>query len=377
MRWSTLSVFFVNGFGIGAWAAAIPPLKVSLALSDAELSLALLAFAAGALVCMPLSGALTPRLGGTGWTTRLAGLAFALLLALPMLAVGLPTLMVATFLVGASNGVMDVAMNAHASTVERQWGAAIMSSFHAAYSIGGIAGAGFGAALLAIPIPTHWLLVPVSAVGLAIMLVAAPRLGAGDRGGPSGVALRIPERTLIGLAAVALFCMLVEGAMIDWSAVYLTTVGASAAAATCGFVAFSSTMVLGRLLGDRIVRAYGGQNVIATGALIAAGGLTLAATIPQVAAIAVGFALVGLGLSNVVPSLFSASARRGSSPATGIAATATAGYAGMLAGPPLIGAIATGWSLRVGIAAMAGLVLVAAIVSASSSRRTLPGQIPD
>jgi predicted MFS family arabinose efflux permease len=294
-----------------------------------------------------------------------------------MLAVGLPTLMVATFLVGASNGVMDVAMNAHASTVERQWGAAIMSSFHAAYSIGGIAGAGFGAALLAIPIPTHWLLVPVSAVGLAIMLVAAPRLGAGDRGGPSGVALRIPERTLIGLAAVALFCMLVEGAMIDWSAVYLTTVGASAAAATCGFVAFSSTMVLGRLLGDRIVRAYGGQNVIATGALIAAGGLTLAATIPQVAAIAVGFALVGLGLSNVVPSLFSASARRGSSPATGIAATATAGYAGMLAGPPLIGAIATGWSLRVGIAAMAGLVLVAAIVSASSSRRTLPRQIPD
>jgi MFS family permease len=368
-RWSTLAVFLADGFGIGAWAAAIPSLKHALALSDGELSLALLAFAAGAIVFMPLSGALTPRLGGTGWTTRLAGLAFALLLPLPMFAVGLPALIAATFLVGASTGLLDVAMNAHASSVEQQWGTAIMSSFHAAFSFGGIVGAGFGAVLLMLAIPTNLLLLPASAIALAVMLAAVPWLGRGERDQASGASLRMPESTLIGLATVALLCLLVEGAMVDWSGLYLTAVGASASAASAGFVAFSSMMVFGRLIGDHVVKAFGGQAVIVAGTLIAAGGLTLAAAIPHVAAITAGFALVGLGLSNVVPALFSASAQRGSSPSAGIAATATAGYTGMLAGPPVIGAIATGWNLRAGIAVMAVTVVIAAVVSASGSRR--------
>ena len=179
MRWATLAVFAANGIGIGSWAAAIPTLKNALALSDAELSLALLAFAAGALVFMPLTGVLTPRLGGTGRVTRLAGLGFALLLPLPMLAAGLPTLIVAAFLVGTSNGLLDVAMNAHATVVERQRGAAIMSSFHAAFSLGGIAGASLGAALLSMLTPRHWLLVPASGLALALVIFAMPRLGAG------------------------------------------------------------------------------------------------------------------------------------------------------------------------------------------------------
>jgi hypothetical protein len=377
MRWATVAIFLADGIGIGAWAAAIPPLKMALVLSDAELSLALLAFAAGAMVFMPLSGALTRRLGGTGRTTLLAGLTFAALLPLPMLAVNLPTLIAATFLVGASNGLLDVAMNAHATTVERHWGAAIMSSFHAAFSFGGLAGAAFSAALLTLFIPTHWLLVPASAVALALILLAAASLGSGDLSELAGAALRVPERSLIGLATVALFCLLAEGAMIDWSGVYLTTVGASAAGASAGFVAFSSMMVFGRILGDQFVRAFGGQNVIVAGTLFAAGGLALATVIPHAAAIVSGFALVGLGLSNVVPALFSASALRGSSPAGGIAATATAGYAGMLAGPPIIGAIATAWSLRAGIAMMAVTVVIAAIISASWNRNVVPGRLPD
>ncbi len=362
MRGATLAVFFANGIGIGSWAAAIPTLKATLALTDAELSLALLAFAAGALVCMPLCSALTPRLGGTGRTTRLAGFAFAFLLPMPMLPAGLPLLCTAALLLGASNGMLDVTMNAHATGVERRWGVAIMSSFHAAYSLGAIGGAACGSALLALATPAPWLLVPAALLALALMLFAAPRLGPGDREETGSVALRIPERGVIGLAAVALLCLLVEGAMTDWSALYLTAVGASAASASAGFVAFSAMMVLGRLLGDRVVRAFGRQRVVAAGALLAAAGLALAAALPQVPAIAVGFACVGLGLSNVVPALFSASAQRGSSPAAGIAATATAGYAGLLAGPPLIGAIATGWSLRVGMGVMALLVLVASVM---------------
>jgi MFS family permease len=189
--------------------------------------------------------------------------------------------------------------------------------------------------------------------------------------------LRVPERSLIGLATVALFCLLVEGAMVDWSGVYLTTVGASAAGASVGFVAFSSMMVVGRLLGDRFVRMFGGQAVIVAGTLIAAAGLAMAAAIPHVESIVAGFALVGLGLANVVPALFSASAQRGSSAAAGIAATATAGYAGMLAGPPIIGMIASASSLRAGIALLAVIVIIAAIMSAGWQRPATPRRHAD
>jgi MFS family permease len=352
-RRATLTVFFANGLGIGAWAASIPPIKLALGLSDGQLSLALLALAAGAVVFMPLSGPLTPRLGGTGRTTRLAALAFAVALAFPTMMGVLPLLVVSAFVLGACNGLLDVAMNAHATTVERRWGSPIMSSFHAAFSLGGLAGAGIGAALLYLGAPTGLLLVPASAVVLALMLTALPALGPGDRGEAGGPGLARPERALAGLAAVALFCLLAEGAMIDWSGLYLTTVGATTAGAAAGFASFSATMVVGRLLGDRIVGALGGPRVIAWGSLLAAAGLLLAVAIPQMPAIVAGYALVGLGLSNVVPAVFSAGGRLGSSPAAGIAAVATAGYAGFLVGPPLIGAVAAASSLRVGVAVIA------------------------
>lgn len=368
-RRATLTVFFANGMGIGAWAAAIPPIKAALALSDGQLSLALLALAAGAVVFMPLSGPLTPRLGGTGRTTRLAALAFAVALAFPTFMPALPLLVATAFVLGACNGLLDVAMNAHATTVERRWGSPIMSSFHASFSVGGLVGAGLGAALLYLGLPTAALLVPAAAVVLALMLTAVPALGPGDRGEAGGPGLARPERALVGLAAVALFCLLAEGAMIDWSGLYLTTAGASPAGAAAGFASFSATMVVGRLLGDRIVEALGGPRVIAWGSLLAAAGLLFAVAIPEIPAIVVGYALVGLGLSNVVPAVFSAGGRLGSSPAAGIAAVATAGYAGFLVGPPLIGAVAAASSLRLGVAVMAAAVVVAALISVMSERR--------
>lgn len=442
-RWATLMVFFANGLGIGAWATAIPPLKQALALSDASLSLALLALAAGAVCCMPLSGRLVPRVGGTAAATKLAGLAFAALLPLPLWVDSLPLLMLATLLLGGANGLLDVAMNAHASTVERRWGVAIMSSFHAAFSLGGLAGTGIGAALLYFDTPTAWLLLPTALLALALVLTAAGRLDAGtdadadntppasgragsgaatstaadagavataatndaaaapvaaarttapaDAGGATASAnataprppLAVPLATateaaaaarsarlaVAGLAAIALLCFLVEGAMVDWSGLYLTSTGATAAAAAAGFAAFSCTMVLGRLLGDRVVRHCGSRQVIVGGAALATLGLGLAGALPATGAILAGYAMAGLGLSNVVPAIFSAAGRTGSSAAAGIAMVASLGYAGLLAGPPLIGAVAANWSLRAGVGVMAGAALCAALLTLAVRRR--------
>ncbi len=428
-RWATLMVFFANGLGIGAWATAIPPLKQALALSDASLSLALLALAAGAVCCMPLSGRLVPRVGGTAAATRLAGLAFAVLLPLPLWVDSLPLLMLATLLLGGANGLLDVAMNAHASTVERRWGAAIMSSFHAAFSLGGLAGTGIGAALLYFDTPTAWLLLPTALFALALVLTAAGRLDAdtavaplsnagigaavdhnraaseasaaaampaatakattgttvptGAMTGadadaaaiahgapaPSPAAARSARLAVAGLAAIALLCFLVEGAMVDWSGLYLTSTGATAAAAAAGFAAFSCTMVLGRLLGDRVVRHCGSRQVIVGGAALAALGLGLAGALPATGAILAGYAMAGLGLSNVVPAIFSAAGRTGSSAAAGIAMVASIGYAGLLAGPPLIGAVAANWSLRAGVGVMAAAALCAALLTLAVRRR--------
>jgi MFS family permease len=385
-RWATLMVFFANGLGIGAWATAIPPLKQALALSDASLSLALLALAAGAVCCMPLSGRLVPRVGGTAAATKLAGLAFAALLPLPLWVDSLPLLMLATLLLGGANGLLDVAMNAHASTVERRWGAAIMSSFHAAFSLGGLAGTGIGAALLYFDTPTAWLLLPTALLALALVLTAAGRLDAGADNTPpangastaaapvaaaaaEGAAARGARRAVAGLAVIALLCFLVEGAMVDWSGLYLTSTGATAAAAAAGFAAFSCTMVLGRLLGDRVVRHCGSRQVIVGGAALAALGLGLAGALPATGAILAGYAMAGLGLSNVVPAIFSAAGRTGSSAAAGIAMVASIGYAGLLAGPPLIGAVAANWSLRAGVGVMAGAALCAALLTLAVRRR--------
>ena len=358
-RAATSLLFFANGFGFGGWSAAIAPLKGALRLSDGELGLLLFTLAAGAVSFMPIAGALGPRLGGAGRVAAAAGLAFAACFGLAALAPGAAALALVGLALGASNGLMDVTMNAHASTVERRWGAPIMSSFHAAFSVGGLVGAGFGAGALALGFGWRGLLCGVAVCALAMILAAMRGLTPGERQKATQSPFGWPPRALIGLAAIAFLCFLVEGAMIDWDGVYLVSLGVGAAAAPLGYAAFAATMIAGRLAGDRIVARLGRLPTVIAGAALAAAGLGLAALWPTLPSAALGFAAVGAGLSNVVPALFSESASHASSPARGIAAVATAGYSGLLAGPPLVGAIASLSDLRIAFAALAAMALVA------------------
>jgi MFS family permease len=360
-RVGVTAVFFANGFSIGAWAVAIPLVKSLYGLSDAQLSLILLAAGIGAICAMPVAGLVPPKFGGTGATLKISGPISALLLAvLPTLS-ALPDAFVclsaAAFVFGFFNILVDVPMNAHASVVERGWGAPIMSSFHAAWSAGGLVGSALGGVIIRQGGSASIQLATEAGIVLAILVVATRYIGVGDThsGGPIFVA---PERKLIALGVIALLAVFSEAAVTDWSALYLSReLGWSAAAAAAGFSAYALMMFLARMVGDAIVRRLGRAEVIVYGAalLFMGGCLAVIPTSPW-AAVA-GFCFVGLGVANMVPAAFSASAAAARTPSMGVAMTASLAYAAYLMGPPLIGAVASLSSLR----AAFGLLLVAAV----------------
>ena len=350
-RAATVSVFLALGLGVGAWAAALPSLKLTLSLSDRDLSLALLGVSVGSVLSTIATGAIAPRFG-TGRSTGVAALAAMMAFALPALAGSLGQLSACGFMIGVTCGALDIAVNGHASEIERRWNSPIMSSFHAAFSAGGLIGSALGGFLVSTGWGLHGQLWLPLAGAMLLVLVALPWLGTGARDTEThGTGLAWPERAAAGLCAIALFCFMIEGAVADWSGVYLSTVtGAGVGMAAAGYAAFSTTMVGGRLVGDWVVRALGPRRVVVYGGATAAVGMALAVLVPQPVPTAVGFALVGLGAANVVPVLFSAAGRFGSSPSAGVAMVATFGYAGFLGGPPLIGAVATWAGLRAGLA---------------------------
>ena len=373
-RASTLFIFLANGFGIGAWAAEVPRIKASLGLTDTALGIALFAFALGAIIAMPLAGQLAPRLGGNR-AALLLGVIFAAMLSLPALAPNLTVLFVVLLLLGASNGALDVSMNGFASVVETRWGTPIMSSFHAAWSAGGLLGAASGAMLQKAGIGViGGLAFPASLIG--ILIIVALVLGLRDRqlgdvqpapaesGSSSGFAW--PSAGVMKLAMLAFLCMLVEGAVADWSAVYLhATLQREASAAALGYAAFALSMAACRMVGDLAVRHFGVSRVIAWGGLISVTGFALVLLWPTLLTACVGFAMVGIGIANIVPVIFSAAGRSTHPPAVGMSMAATAGYGGFLVGPPFIGLGAGLVGLR---AALCVLVLATALVALFGGR---------
>lgn len=365
-RAAVTAIFLASGLGIGVWAVAIPAFKITLHLSDGALSLPLLGFAVGAILAMPMAGLLAGRIG-TARVTRIWAVLFAASVLVPPFCTTLPALIAAAFALGASQGSLDVAMNATAGETERRWGHPIMSSFHAAWSAGGLAGAALGGAFGG----SAQVMQPGAA--LALLLTVGAWKSLRDDAVPrplGGPRLALPGRAALPLCAAALLCMLCEGAMVDWNAVYLRTVaGAPAGLAAAGFAAFSVAMVTGRLIGDGGVRRLGRVRVVRTGAMLAAAGLALAVAMPAPLPASAGFALVGLGLANIVPVLFSAAGRLGPSPAIGVAMTATSGYGGSLAGPALIGVVAEVAGLRASIALMIVVAGTVALLAGAVQQR--------
>ena len=246
-----------------------------------------------------------------------------------------------------------------------------MSSFHAGFSLGGAAGAVLGGWLGGFG--TVWGLTGPALLASLLVAVSAPVL-AGEGHGFGGASFVAPSRRLLPLAALAFVSMSTEGAVGDWSGTYLARSGVAAGPAVAAYAAFSLLMITGRIVGDRIVAAAGTRATVGLGALIAGAGLAVSATWPGLAGGVVGFGLVGAGLANVVPVIFSVAGRTGSSAAIGIASAATAGYAGLLIGPVVIGAVASAADLRSAIVMLAAVALFAAAFASSRAGGLARGQ---
>lgn len=361
-RLAVATIFFANGALIANWFARIPDIKQQLGLSEGAFSIALLCMAVGALVAQPTAGWVIGRIGSRKVTAAMA-LAFCAAMLLPGFASSLVWLALILLLVGASNGALDVAMNAQAALVERQYSRPIMSSFHGLWSVGGLIGASIGAlaAGRGLPVTLHFAL--AAAITAIVMLVALRGLVA-DRPAPGShePAFVFPTRALLPMGIVALCALISEGAIGDWGAIYLREgLGSAAGVAAAGYAVFALMMAGGRFAGDWLATRFGSGNVVRTGGGLVVVGIALALISVEPAIAIVGYGLVGAGVSCVFPLILSAAARTpGVAPGIGIAAMATAGYTGFLVGPPLIGGLAELFTLRgaLGILAIFGMVIM-------------------
>jgi predicted MFS family arabinose efflux permease len=360
---ATRAAFLIAGIGTAVWAPLVPEAKLRLGLDDATLGLVLLALGGGAMVAMPLTGLALQRLGGRAVILG-CGLLFCLAMPALALAPSVPLLVAALAVFGGALGAVDIAMNAQAVVVERVAGRAMMSGFHGVFSLGGLSGAALMSVLRALGLSPLSCAV-VMALGCAAMLASQARgmLPAGaDAHGP---AFAWPRGRLMLIGALCFVSFLLEGVVLDWSAVFLRfSRHADAAAAGLGYAAFSLTMTFGRLTGDAVVRQFRAVPVLLAGSLLAASGFLLAACTQSVTLALIGFALVGLGAANIVPLLFAAAGRiPGISPGLAMSAAATPGYAGLLAGPALVGLVAGQTGLPM---AIAGIGLLTLTVTASA-----------
>jgi MFS family permease len=342
-RRAVTAVFALNGVLLGSWAARIPAVRDRVGLSDGELGLMLACIAVGAIIAMPLAGAAAARQGSRR-ATRVAlalacGAVGVVSLGSSMLALG-----AAAVFLGVAMGSLDVAMNAHGVAVERRYGRPILASFHAAFSLGGLAGGALAALAAGLELDVRVHLAVVAAASAAVGLVWSRRfLGAAEDAiaAHESTFARPPAR-LLPLGALAFACLLIEGASGDWSGVYLRDeLGASAGAAALGFTGFSLTMTAGRLVGDRLVDRLGSQTVVRAGGAVAATGFALALLAATPAAAIAGFACLGAGMAGVVPIVFRVAGQvPGLTPGMGLAAVSSTGYLGFMVGPPLIGGLA-------------------------------------
>jgi len=371
-RLAVSMLFFLNGAVLASWVPHIPAVKARHGAGDAQLGVVLLAMALGAMIALPLAGWLVGRFGSRP-VTRASAVAFCATLPLPVLSPSLPLVALGLAVLGACNGLLDVAMNTQAAAVERRYGRALMSSFHALFSVGGVVGAALAAAALAAGVGDVAHVLIAAVVTLAAAGAALPSLVPSDpdheRPGPVFVR---PSGVLLGLGALAFLGLLAEGAMADWSAVYLhDTLAAAPAVAATGFAAFSLAMAAGRFAGDRLVDRFGAGRVVRVSSTVAALGLAAALLLRSPAAGIVGFGLVGLGSANIIPVLFGAAARvPGVEPGRGLAAVATTGYLGFLTGPPLIGVVADAVGLGPGLAVISA---ACALIAAGAGMLSLPG----
>ena len=369
---ATRAVFFIGGFGAASWAPLVPLLRQRLAIGEDILGLLLLCIGIGSLLTMPLSGAAAVRVGCRKVLT-FSSIAFALLLFLLSqisdILLAIPVLL----LFGAIMGCIDVVANVQAVIVEKAAGKRLMSGMHGLWSVGGFAGAGlFGVWVGGLGFtPTVSTLIATGIMVTVILFFARFLLPYGGDAG--GKMLAVPKGIVAFVGVIACIAFLVEGAIMDWSGVFLTTVrGFDMSMAGTGFTVFSAAMLTMRLVGDKLVQKMGQKIIILGGSVLAFAGFLAVIFAPQAWLLYAGFFAIGVGSANVVPVFFSLLGKQKDMPiGLAVPAVSTLGYLGILMGPAAIGALAHATSLYAAFGLLAGLVALQFVIARYVYRKVL------
>lgn len=363
--WGVMISFFVHGLVVSTWVSRLPSVKAALHLGDGALGMALLGTAIGSITAIPICGYLVSRYGSRD-TAQWTSMGFCVALVLPAMARDGITLFVALFVYGAMAGANDVAMNAQAVGTERLLGTPSISRFHAMFSLGGIAGSCIGALVAAQGIfaPVH---LAASATLFLILATSMRPLMADTRQAAQAktrVSFRRIPTTLLVLCAIGFCIFLSEGALADWTAIYLRQVlGASEGLAPMGYAVFSTAMAFFRFFGDALTKRIGRPSMIRFGGLTAAAGLALAVSVRSPYVAMAGFAAAGAGFSSIIPLVFAAGGRISNvNEGAGVATVSGLGYLGFLVGPTAIGLLSEAISLRAGLAVLVVLSTTAALL---------------
>lgn len=371
-RLATRLAFLVSGFGLACWAPLVPLAKERLAIDDAALGLLLLCLGLGSVGAMQLAGPLTSKHGARP-AILIGGIGQALLLPFLAFAPTLPTMAAALLLFGAFLGVIEVGMNVHAVEVEKRATRPLMSGFHGLFSVGGFIGATMLTIVLSIGVSPAAGAVAASALMIAALALAAPRLIATPQVEDTPLFV-VPRGIVVLLAALAAITFLTEGAMLDWGALLLSSKGLlPVAQAGLGYSVFAVAMTAGRLSGDAVVARLGDRRTMLWGGLLAVIGYAVMLVAPAATIALFGVLLIGLGASNTVPVLFRQAGAQTAMPAgLAIASVTTIGYAGILAGPAGIGFVAQRIGLNAAfwlLAALLCLVPLCARAATSSGAK--------
>ena len=339
--------FFIAGITFASWASRIPEIKNKLHLSDAGLGTVLFALPVGLMASLPLSGWAVSKFGSKQVLT-IAGIVYPCILVLPGLVNSSALLMLTLFFFGLFGNLLNISMNTQAIGVEEEYGRSIMASFHGVWSLAGFSGALIGTFMVSNEVSPFAHFCIILGLNLILGFALNKHTLAHDAGKKDQPIFVMPDKNLLVLGLIAFGCMVCEGTMFDWSGVYFDkVVKVHRQYVTLGYVAFMSTMAGGRFIGDWVTTKVGTRLMLQLSGILITAGLLLAVLLPTIITATIGFLLVGLGVSSVVPLVYSAAGKSGTmTPGASLAAVSTIGFIGFLLGPPTIGFIAEAANLR-------------------------------
>jgi MFS family permease len=364
-RIAVKTAFFINGFVFANWVSRLPRIQELYGADDGTIGLVLLASSIGAVGAMPFSGWVIIK-NGSRRITLISAILYCAFVPLIPLAQNLFMLIVLYFAIGIVTGMLDVAMNAQAILVEREYKRSIMTSFHALFSIGMMLGAASSSLFtdMDVDLTRHFLIVAAGSLLAAAWMSSHLIVDQPDPTHHDGPLFRLPNKSMMTLGIITFCCMISEGSMSDWSVNYMENIAhASITLAPIGLSAFATSMTFGRIFGDALRNRFGDRTMIVGGGLTALTGLCAALVFPLPYVTIGGFFLVGLGLSSIVPIAYSIGGNeKNLPPGVGLAMVTTVGYSGFLMGPPVIGFIADWQDLRVSLGIIAILLALMTVL---------------